>query len=74
MEGIIERKSYPHMWADFLREVAVLVLVFGILDPLIQPSELSAMDLTLGSWSGIVFVLSIVTLLLGMYTEQRRKS
>jgi len=61
-----ERKSVAEMIAEGLREIGVLILVFGVLDKLLK-AELT------GVWLGGVLVSGCYVFSLGMYLERRRE-
>ena len=61
-----ERKSAAEMIGEYLREAAVLVAVFAILDKLVEGH---AVTLT---WSVSAIAISLVLLVVGIEIERRR--
>jgi len=62
-----QRKTIVEMVGEFLREAAVLVLVFGFLDQLSRGQQLS------GVWTGFIVLISALSLTLGILFERERK-
>ena len=61
------RKSIVEMVGEFLREAAVLVLVFGFLDQLSKGQPLDA------TWSAFILLVSAFSLTLGILFERERR-
>lgn len=61
------RKTIVEMVGEFLREAAVLVLVFGFLDQLSKGQPLNAI------WTGFILLISALSLTLGILFERERK-
>ena len=61
-----ERKSAAEMVGEYLREAAVLVAVFAILDKLVQGHVVTLW------WSVSTFVVSLALLLVGIVIERLR--
>ena len=61
------RKTIVEMVGEFLREAAVLVLVFGFLDVFVNGRPLSAV------WTGFVLLVSALALTWGILLERERK-
>ena len=62
-----QRKTIVEMVGEFLREAAVLVLVFGFLDQLADGKPLGAV------WTGFILLISGLSLTLGILFERERK-
>jgi hypothetical protein len=69
--GDREKKSFEEMLGETLREVGVLVGVFGIFDVVMRDKDRSVWDLAVGS--SIVAVLFLAFTGLGMFVEIRRR-
>jgi hypothetical protein len=63
-----ERKSIAEMIGEYLREAAVLVGVFSILDKLVQGHEMSS------GWVVAAAGTSLCLLAVGIMIEHRRKA
>lgn len=63
-----EPKTAAEMIGEALREMAVLVLVFGFLDEIFKSQRVSL------AWGGKVLIVSSVLLFLGMLVELRRRA
>jgi hypothetical protein len=62
-----QRKTIVEMVSEFLREAAVLVLVFGFLDVFVTGKPFSAV------WTGFVLLVSALALTMGILLERERK-
>ncbi len=60
------RRSIWEMGSDFLREAAVLILVFGFLEKIAKSSEISL------DYAENVFAISFGLFILGVIAEYRR--
>ena len=61
------RKSIVEMLGEFLREAAVLVLVFGFLDQFSSGRPLNAI------WTAFILLVSGLSLALGILFERERR-
>lgn len=67
VNGPGERSSTEKMWGEFFREAAVLVIVFGILDKVIENHAISV------AYGGAILAVSSLLLGSGMWLERTRK-
>lgn len=69
--GDREKKSFEEMLGETLREVGVLVGVFGIFDVVMRDKDSSGWELAI--WSSVVGVLFLAFTGAGMFVEIRRR-
>ena len=67
-----ERSSLAKMFAEGLREVGILYLVFGILDAQIEARRRPHEPIDF-AWFGLVLIVSGVIWLMGAGMERRRR-
>lgn len=63
-----EPKSWAEMSADALREAAVLVLVFGLLDKFVFDHAASP------KWASLVVAVALLSFVLGCVLERARRT
>jgi hypothetical protein len=63
-----EPKSWQEMSAEALREVAVLVLVFGLLDRYMFDHATS------GDWAATIVLVAVATFVAGAVLERARRT